>query len=707
MIILRWLLFTSPAWVVAGILWLGNEAGRLRYRSDSDLVVAVRELPRVFNPLLPSAGDAATREITEMLFDHPFRRDDELKLRAHLVQSWQARQKVTFFFSSVENAALGAEAITGAQEKWKEWGLRDAIREEDRIHAMIEGHEPGPATRMTTVLKPEWLAKLIHVRLTVKEAVSQSLGDFLSSSVEKGQIQLIGYDGDRIANLYLLGETDLFLKELRIYYESNLKLEPVIDVLGNVSTVAALELGLSLREDAKWHDGTPVTADDLVFSFREVTRSGSGWPQKNAFDFVASVEKTGDYTLLVALRDRFAPMLESWEKLPVLPWHLLRDAVSKKDWDAFFRNPVGNGPFRLEPSARGDLALSANASYFLGQPRQPRIVYRRLANPRTRHLAVKLGQVEAFFPDEPELVNGGGSGAVEWVRDVPRVQNFVVWNLDRGRFADGRVREGLARSVDLDQILKEAGKGRLNPWGGLFFPGIWYCPEGPELLSHDASRAAELMKEGGWKHSETGWLDGDYDPVEFRLTYDPANDLHAGLAAALARAWEQAGIRVVLEPMEWQGIIAERLAPRDFDALMLGWELGFGRDQFGVWHSSRAGPGGSNLAGLKNQVVDELVSRLRVEEDESKIAELARDLQRQVYEMQPFLFLGDTGTVMGIRRDSMEEMRPREDGAWLTGPPAVERSGLYASRPWWVRADAGAAAEDAKGSGKQKGGAEG
>ena len=87
-------------------------------------------------------------------------------------------------------------------------------------------------------------------------------------------------------------------------------------------------------------------------------------------------------------------------------------------------------------------------------------------------------------------------------------------------------------------------------------------------------------------------------------------------------------------------------------------------------------------------MVDELVSKLRSEEDETRIAELARGLQKQVYGLQPIFFLGDTGTVMGLRRDSMQEMRAREDGSWLPRPPAVERSGLYSSRPWWVRVDA-------------------
>ena len=164
MIFLRWLFFTTPVWVVAAIYWLANDAGRLRYRADSDLVVAVREIPRVFNPLLPAAGGAATREIAELLFDRPFRRDDELKLRAHLVQSLDARQKVTIFFSSPENAEAATKKIAESREKWPEWGLLDAVREKERIFAMIKGHRPGSVSKVKAVFEPEWLAQLHPVR---------------------------------------------------------------------------------------------------------------------------------------------------------------------------------------------------------------------------------------------------------------------------------------------------------------------------------------------------------------------------------------------------------------------------------------------------------------------------------------------------------------------------------------------------------------
>ncbi len=83
---LRPLTLLAPAGVVAAALWLVGESGRLEYRKDGDLVVAIAHEPGAFNPLMPGTG--VTREITELIFDRLLRLDDDLQLRPHLMTSW-------------------------------------------------------------------------------------------------------------------------------------------------------------------------------------------------------------------------------------------------------------------------------------------------------------------------------------------------------------------------------------------------------------------------------------------------------------------------------------------------------------------------------------------------------------------------------------------------------------------------------------------
>lgn len=685
-------LFTAPLWAAGGVAWFVNQGRHLDPVTDetgaADLVVAIRksEAPGIFNPLAPSAG--LTREITELIFDRPFRRDDDLILRPHLVKAWEFRRLATFFFTGDAEAGKGAEKIETSKDRWKDWELIDAEREGDRINVILGSHRPELPSKLAEIFEKKGLSQMLHVRLTLNDTVRQSFENFLAGSIEKEQIQYTSYDGDRVADIYLVGETDLFLKELRLYYESNLNLDPKIEVMGKESMVSTLELILTLRDDVKWHDGEPFTSDDLVFTFEELARPGSAHPLRNSFTHVDRVEKAGGNAVRVRLRKYYAPMLESWEKLPVFPVHRLRRAQTPEQWRAFFENPIGTGPYRLEKrTPDSGLILRANPDYFRGSPRQERIVYRVEEDPEERLLGVRLGRIDSFTPDAREMNWIARDRRVALVRDVPRFQNFVAWNLDRPLLSDNRARMALAQVIDLESLLKNCGDGAGVPCRGLFFPGSWFCEDNLAPIEFDPEAAGKLFAAAGWETDQSDrWRSADGEPAAFRLTFDRGNALHARLAPALADAWNLAGIDVEIEEADWGEMISNRLAARDFDALLLGWELGFGRDQHDIWHSSQAAQGGGNISGLRNQPVDETLEKLRSEDDPETVKRLTATLQKHIRELQPCLFLCEgSAAPVAIRGAAVKISRPRPDGARGLDPVSVGRSGIFTSRPWWIK----------------------
>ncbi len=697
---LRALALLAPLAVVAGLVWLAGQARMLSYRDDADLVVAVQETPARFNPLMPGRG--AEREITELVFDRLLRLDDDLRLRPHLLERWEYRHRATCYFLDAGKAAAAAAVIDQSRDRWSDWLLEDFVLDGDQVHLISGSPERRWLDEILNGFDRETIAPLLQVRLTLRSAVAQSLGDFLAGSVEKGKLRHLDYDGDRVAHLYLQGETDLFLKELRLYYESNRNLEPEIEVMGPVDRIAELDWDAELRGDLRWHDGTPATADDLVYTFEEVTRPGSPWPLREAFGFVESMEKVDERKVRVHCREFYAPAPERWAKLPLLPAHLLSQAVGPDAWERFFARPVGTGPYRLRSAPpEGPVVLEANVDYFRGAPRQGEVRYLTVTDFERRRLDWRLGKIDVLAPASEQewhwLFETGAKARpsipVDTVRDAGRFQSFVAWNLDRDRFTDPRVRRGLAYLIDVEKLLATLPEPRPRAWKGLFFPGSWFCQSSPGPLAPDADLAAVLFGEAGWKRDEGGkWRTREGRVVDLTLSYDRADLLHARLAEHLAERWNRAGIDVKLEALDWRALLEERLATREFDALLLSWELDFSRDHFAVWHSSEAGPGGSNFSGLRNQQVDGLLEKLRRERDEAAVIATATELQDLVRELQPCLFLCSTGRELAFRKDAVEQARPASDGTWNRGPIAVGRAGLFASRPWWVRVAPGAPA---------------
>ncbi|MCB1237083.1 MAG: hypothetical protein KDM91_18590 [Verrucomicrobiae bacterium] len=686
---LRLVWYSLPLGVAAAAVWLTLQAREFEYRADSDLVLLIPERPAAFNPLAPSEG--AARDVTELIYDRMMRRDDELILRPNLLKSLEYRRRTTFYFTGEKEAEKAAAKIESSKTEWAAWGLADAVREGALIHISQTLPQPEAPDRVAEGFDPKGLAKLLRVRLTLKGAVKPSLQSFLGGSIEKGQIQHTRYDGDRVADLFLLGDTDLFLKEFELYYRSNPNLEPLIEVAETTSRISTLEMTLELRDDVVWHDGEAFTADDVLFTYEEVTRPAAMSPLKEGFASIARLEKAGEYTLRADCREYYAPMAEAWEALAPLPEHRLKTAVSPADWAAFFAAPVGTGPFALDPEAsaasgKDELVLRPNEAYFRGKPLQPRLRYRVIADPERRLLASRLGNIDGCLPLGREPLPDLGPAFVA-ASDVARYHTFVAWNLDRELFQDSRARQALAWLADVPKVLADAASGPepLAGCRGLFFPDSHFCQAVLPAIPHDREAAERALTDAGWKRRGGAWQYPEGKAAAFRLAYDRANRQHSRLAEALAAHWREAGIDVALEGLDWAQLIEKRLAPREFDAALLEWELGFGRDQFAVWHSSRAGPGGANFSGLRNAVVDDLLVKLRATEVEDEIRRHAEALQAQIHELQPCLFLCETGGAMLFRADAVKQSRPKTAGARSFDAVSTGRAGLYAGRPWWVR----------------------
>jgi peptide/nickel transport system substrate-binding protein len=698
MVWLRPLLYLAPVGVIAATLWLADQARALVYRTDGDLVVAVRAAPGVFNPLATSTG--ATREITELIFDRLVAMDDRLQPVPHLAARWGYRHRATVFFRSPEAAETASGALAAAKECWGDWGLTEANRDGDRIELVTTNPQPGWPEAVLATLDQSGFANPRLVRLTLRDTIEESLGDFLASSVEKGKVRQVSYRDGREADLFLdSDDTEGFLKELRLYYESNRNLEPKIDDRGETFGFVDLDFEIELRPDVRWHDGEALTADDLVFTFGEISRPGSPWSLRGAFDFVERLEKVDDHRVRVRCRKFFAPALEAWAKVPLLPEHRLRAAASPADWAAFFARPVGTGPYRLESTwPDGGVVLGSNQTYFGGAPRQATIRYRVLADPQSRLREMKLGLIDVFQPDEIERRWSAQTGRAEVMEDAARYHSFVAWNIDRPLFREATVRRALAQTVDLRGLLPTIASGHAEPWPGLFFPGSWLGSAPLPELKHDATAAEKALQSVGWTRDESDglWRNADGEPITFSLAYDRADALHGELAGALARSWQAAGFAVRLEPAGWDDLLDKRLAPRDFDALLLGWEIDFSRDRWAVFHSSEAGPGGSNFCGLNDAQVDEWLAILRRSDEATTAQNAAESLQKRIVDLQPCFFLCATGRALAFRSGAVGQARPGKGGAWTNGAVEIGHQGFQPSRPWWVRAQPSAPAGQPK-----------
>ncbi len=411
------------------------------------------------------------------------------------------------------------------------------------------------------------------------------------------------------------------------------RLEPVPRVARSWNWSADhLVLTFSLRPGVRWHDGRPVTADDVVHTWRVLTAPDAAPDKAVAFNLVESVEAPAPDTVVVRYRRPFAPALGAWTH-PLLPAHR-----------AEREPPVGCGPWifeRWDPGER--VVLRANPDYYDGPPRAPQLLLEVLRDYQTRFAALEAGRIDAapLLPDTWRAVKDQPAFRARFdVREYRQLYFFyIAWRMDGSNpwFADPRVRRAMTLAIDRAGYLEKVAPGFGRPAVTSIHPDHW-CFDGSLLpLPFDPQAAAALLAEAGFRDADgDGVLERGGVPFSFRLTISQSSKENERIAAFVQDQLRRVGVAVELEPLEW-AVFQERLRGDRFEAVMLGRSLDPDPDPYDLWHSSQA-TGGVNYSGLKDPEVDRWIEAARETFDRDERARLYRLLQSRLHALQPDTF---------------------------------------------------------------------
>lgn len=216
-----------------------------------------------------------------------------------------------------------------------------------------------------------------------------------------------------------------------------------------------------LRPGLRWQDGAPLTARDVLFSYRAIVNPHNNVATRVGYQEIQSIRAEGDRTIVVRLRRRFSPFVQYFLGPQgvgaLMPAHLFENS-SDLNRAAYNQLPVGSGPFRVVKWNRGDsVVLDANPYYWRGKPRIDRLVFRIIPDPNTRLQVLRTGEADAYFDVDPELL--------PQVRAIPGVRvaltpvndlHVLRFNLRDPRLGDARVRTALAMAIDRRTLLTAA-----------------------------------------------------------------------------------------------------------------------------------------------------------------------------------------------------------------------------------------------------------
>lgn len=434
-----------------------------------------------------------------------------------------------------------------------------------------------------------------------------------------------------------------------------------------------------LRRDVFWHDGTPTTAHDVLFTFERARDPATGFPNADYFTRWTGAEVVDSFTI----RFRFEPHAEplaGWPFTPIVPMHVL-DTVPPADMrhTAFNRNPIGNGPFRFVSHRANDRWIfEANPDFpqgLGGPPLLDRLVWRVIPDNTAQLTEVRVGQVDLVLQPRPDQVRDlAERDGIRAVIKPSRQFAFIAWNGRRPPLDDARVRKALAMAIDRERILEGVRRGFGVVAVGPVMPFHWAYDPAVLPLPFDAGAALTLLGDAGITDSNgDGRLQlPDGSPFRIEIKLPAGSDLHRDAAEAVRGDLARIGVQVTTRQTEVTTLFADvTSAERNFDAALLGWSGGLRLDLRDTFHSASAN-GPYQFASYRNPAVDELLDRATVERDRAAAAPMWQRVQELLRDDQPWTLLYYQ-TDAFLARDRVEGMEMDIRGALVTLPR------------WWVR----------------------
>jgi len=426
-----------------------------------------------------------------------------------------------------------------------------------------------------------------------------------------------------------------------VKYDKNLNLTGDLAEKWDISP-DGLTITFHLRRGVKWHDNKEFTSRDVLYTYRTIINPKT--PTAYAEDFlqVKKADAPGPYTFRVHYAKPFAPALASWG-MSILPAHLLEGKdVTKSE---LARKPVGTGPYRLTEWTAGQrLVLDSNHDYFEGRPYIDRRIFRIIPDTSTMYMELKAGGLDMMGLTPVQYKKQTNSA--EFLRRFNKFSypvpsyTYLGYNLKNPLFSDKRVRQAITCAINKDELVQGVLFGLGQAAHGPFQPGTWANNPALRPFPYDPKRAEQLLAEAGWRRSGAeGPLMKDGKPFRFTILTNQGNEQRIKSAQIIQYRLKKIGIDVKIRVLEWASLLTNYIDTRNFDVLLMGWNISQDPDQYDIWHSSKTGPKELNFISYKNSRVDRLLEEGRGTFDQEKRREYYYRMQEILAYEQPYTFL--------------------------------------------------------------------
>ena len=391
---------------------------------------------------------------------------------------------------------------------------------------------------------------------------------------------------------------------------------------------ATLTYTFHLRDDVKWHDGEPFTAEDVKFTYDTINNPDNGSEIATNYEDITNIEIVDDYTVKITLKNKNVAMLD-YLSVGIIPKHILEGQdIMTSD---FNRHPIGTGPYKFANWDEGQgITLVKNEDYFRKSPNIDKIIFKIVNDTKARVMQLKSGELDLaqVTPKDIETFKNDDN----FVVDIMKTSDYrgIMYNFNYPLFKENReLPNALSYAIDreaiVDNILLGYGDAAYSP----LQMGIYNDSE-MERFEYNPEKAKKLLEEAGWQLGSDGIYSKNGTKLSFELVCMEGDQERIDIANFASQELNQIGVDVrvtVKSDIDWENQAA----------FLIGWGSPFDPDDhtYKVFSTN----GGANYNSYSNEKIDELLTKARQTDVYEERLEYYKEFQEEMTKDLPYTFL--------------------------------------------------------------------
>jgi len=430
----------------------------------------------------------------------------------------------------------------------------------------------------------------------------------------------------------------------------NEKFEPTPYVAESWSASAdGLTWTIKLKQGVKFHDGSDLTADDVVFTLNSIMDKGYTGPRSSSVTSVKAFSAPDKHTVKIELKEPFAPIFTN------INYGIMSkkafEGVAVKDFASApaSQKPIGAGPYKFIDYKNSQyVMLERNDNWFFsasanGAPFIKTLRYKIIPDDTTAIAALENGEIDIDTPLAAEVGRLEKAGKLTSVNYERNGWGYITLNTSRPHLSDKRVRQALTYALNRQDIITGTMDGRgVIPAGPI--PNVsWAYDASIKPFAFDVAKAKALLAEAGYKPNAQGIMEKDGQAMKLGFYGSSGSAQIEGIAQIAKKNWKEIGVELDIQLLDFNAMMDNFLKPGKFDISFSGFSLGLDPDQYTLWHTTQIPQtptsAAFNRGRFSNAKVDEYLANGRKETDQAKRKAIYSDFQKLFVDEAPVILV--------------------------------------------------------------------